>query len=304
MTPTPRRAAGSPRDRAAGLADLTWPEVPRDVLVLVPLGSTEQHGPHLPFDTDSVIAAAVAQRVAELLPAREEGGVLVAPALAYGASGEHAGFPGTVSIGDSALRIVVVEMVRSLGIWAGRIVFVNGHGGNVAALDDAVGQMRAEGHDVAWTGCDVPGGDPHAGRTETSVMLHLAPDRVRLDAAVAGDTRPLAVLLPELRARGVRGVAPSGVLGDPTGATAEEGLRTVRAMTAGALRRITTGVPDARGRLVVPEAPEVWETPETPEAPDAPQVWETSDASEAPSAPASAPAPAPTGRPEAERVAR
>ncbi|MGW0585152.1 mycofactocin biosynthesis peptidyl-dipeptidase MftE [Streptomyces sp. NPDC002920] len=229
------------------LADTVWPAVPPGALVLVPVGSTEQHGPHLPLDTDTVVAHAVARQAAEALPAS-----LVAPPLAYGASGEHAGFPGTVSIGHEALRAVVVEMTRSLSLWARRAVFVNGHGGNTATLDTALRLLRADGHDVAWMGCEAPGADAHAGRTETSLMLHLAPERVRLDAAVAGDTRPLAVLIPELTARGVRAVSPSGVLGDPTGASAEEGRRTLDAMVSGAVRRIDAWTVDGRGRLVDP----------------------------------------------------
>src|SRR5205085_1168139 len=141
------------------LAAAVWPSVPAGALVLVPLGSTEQHGPHLPLSTDSVIARAVAERAAAALPPGPAGPPLVAPAIEYGASGEHAGFPGTVSIGHEALHAVIVETVRSLALWAGRVVFVNGHGGNVATLDDAVGRMRSEGHDVAWIGCGVPGGD-------------------------------------------------------------------------------------------------------------------------------------------------
>ena len=231
------------------LGDMVWPAVPSGALVLVPVGSTEQHGPHLPFDTDTAIAHAVARRAADALP----GPPLVAPSLAYGASGEHADFPGTVSIGHEALRAVLVELTRSLSLWAGRVVFVNGHGGNTATLDTALGLLRTEGHDVAWTGCGTPGGDAHAGRTETSLMLHLAPERVRLEAAVAGDTRPLAVLLPDLMARGVRAVSPSGVLGDPAGASAEEGRRALDGMVAATVRRITAWTVDCRGRLAEAE---------------------------------------------------
>jgi mycofactocin system creatininase family protein len=227
------------------LGDTVWPAVPSGALVLVPVGSTEQHGPHLPFDTDTTVAHAVARRTADVLP----GPPLVAPPLAYGASGEHADFPGTVSMGHEALRAVVVELTRSLSRWAGRVVFVNGHGGNTATLDTALDLLRTEGHDVAWTGCETPGGDAHAGRTETSLMLHLAPERVRLDAAVAGDTRPLAVLLPELMAHGVRAVSPTGVLGDPAGASAEEGRRALDGMVAATVRRITAWTVDGRGRL-------------------------------------------------------
>ncbi|MGY1502424.1 mycofactocin biosynthesis peptidyl-dipeptidase MftE [Streptomyces sp. QTS52] len=229
------------------LADAVWPAVPPGALVLVPVGSTEQHGPHLPLDTDTVVARAVAQRTADALP-----GSWVAPPVTYGASGEHAHFPGTVSIGHGALGAVVVELSRSLSLWAGRVVFVNGHGGNTATLDAALAQLRAEGHHVAWTGCETPGGDAHAGRTETSLMLRLDPERVRLDAAVAGDTRPLTDLLPDLVAHGVRAVSPTGVLGDPAGASAEEGRRTLDAMVSAAVRRIGAWTVDERGRLVDP----------------------------------------------------
>lgn len=229
------------------LADAVWPAVPSGALVLVPVGSTEQHGPHLPLDTDTVVARAVVQRTAETLP-----GSWVAPPITYGASGEHAHFPGTVSIGHEALRAVVVELTRSFSLWAGRVVFVNGHGGNTATLDTALGQLRAEGHDIAWTACETPGGDAHAGRTETSLMLHLAPERVRLAAAVAGDTRPLPDLLPDLMTHGVRALSPTGVLGDPAEASAEEGRRTLDAMVSATARRIGAWTVDGWGRLVDP----------------------------------------------------
>ncbi|WP_078852218.1 mycofactocin biosynthesis peptidyl-dipeptidase MftE [Streptomyces sp. NRRL B-3229] len=235
-------APDDPLPPAGGqLAHTAWPDVPGGALVLVPIGSTEQHGPHLPLDTDTVIAGAVARAAADTLASWPGVPPLVAPALAYGASGEHAGFPGTVSIGHEALDAVLVELARSLALWAGRVVFVTGHGGNLPTLERAVAHLREEGHDVAWAGCEVPGADAHAGRTETSVMLHLARESVRLDAAVAGDTRPLASLMPQLMARGVRALSPSGVLGDPTGATAEEGRRILDTMVSAVVRRIAAG---------------------------------------------------------------
>lgn len=234
------------------LAGAAWPDVGADPLVLVPVGSTEQHGPHLPLSTDTVIAQAVAEGAAGALPGRR---VLVAPAIPYGASGEHAGFPGTVSIGHAALDALLVETVRSLALWAGRVVFVNGHGGNVGTLDAAVGRMRAEGHDTAWTGCEAPGGDAHAGFTETSVMLHLAPHLVRPFGAVTGNTRPLAELMPDLIARGVRAASPSGVLGDPAGASADRGREIAAAMVASVAGRVEGGLVDARGRLLEPGVP-------------------------------------------------
>ncbi|MFE5028193.1 mycofactocin biosynthesis peptidyl-dipeptidase MftE [Streptomyces sp. NPDC056656] len=245
---------------ALELGRAVWPEITGRPLVLVAIGSTEQHGPHLPMDTDTVVATAVAretvQRLADRDRAEDRPGarVLLAPPLAFGASGEHAHFPGTVSIGHEALRMVLIETVRSLSLWAGRCVFVNGHGGNVATLDAAVAQLRAEGHDTAWLGCGVPGGDAHAGRTETSLMLHLAPQDVRLEAAAPGDTRPIAQLMPELAARGVRAVASNGVLGDPSGANAQEGHALLRTLADTAVRRIQAWRPDPRGRLGEPSA--------------------------------------------------
>jgi creatinine amidohydrolase len=100
---------------------------------------------------------------------------------------------------------------------------VNGHGGNLDALRAAVPLLRSEGRDVAWSACALPGTDAHAGRTETSLMLHVEPGSVRRDRAVAGVTTPIGELLPRLRAEGVRGVSSTGVLGDPAGASAEEG---------------------------------------------------------------------------------
>lgn len=223
------------------LAGERWPELPPAELALVPLGSTEQHGPHLPFETDTVIAGAVAAGLAARLAAVSVTAV-VAPALPYGASGEHQAFPGTTSIGEEALCLVVVELARSLRTWAPRVVFVNGHGGNVRALTDAVAQLREEGHDAAWVPCDVPGGDAHAGRTETSVMLHLRPESVRLDAAEAGPTAPIATLLPALRAHGVRAESPNGVLGDPGDASAAEGAALVETMVEGAWARLRESV--------------------------------------------------------------
>lgn len=198
------------------LAELTWTDLPDRPTVFVPVGSTEQHGPHLPLQTDTLIATAVARRLAPDL------GGFVAPAVSIGASGEHQGFPGVLSIGTAALRLVLVELVRSLSPWSGRVVLVNGHGGNREAVTLAVEQLRTEGHDVVWVACSTKG-DAHAGRTETSLLLHLAPWLVRAHHAQAGNTRPLGELMTELVAGGVRAVSPNGVLGDPTGATAGEG---------------------------------------------------------------------------------
>jgi len=212
------------------LAGAAWPELPERPLLVVPLGSVEQHGHHLPSATDTVVAEAVTRAAA--LDA------VLAPALAYGASGEHEDFPGTVSIGTEALTVLLVEYGRSACRWAGRLLVVNGHGGNLDALRRAVPLLRTEGRDVAWFACGVPGGDAHAGRTETSLLLHVEPGSVRTDRSVPGATTPIADLLPRLRAGGVRAVSPTGVLGDPAGASAEEGARLLGDLAA----RLTAAV--------------------------------------------------------------
>lgn len=229
------------------LASATSPEASGTVLVLVPVGSIEQHGPHLPLETDAVIAEAVARRVAELLgPAA---GAIVAPPLSYGASGEHQGFAGTSSIGTEALRTVLVELTRSMRTWAGRVVFVNGHGGNMRALQSAVSRLLHEGHDTGWVACATESGDAHAGRTETSLMLHLRPDLVRLELAEAGNVQPLPDILDAMVAGGVGAVSESGVLGDPTGASAAEGEQILRAMADDIASRLRSGAPDRKGHL-------------------------------------------------------
>jgi mycofactocin precursor peptide peptidase len=228
------------------LATAVWPEIKDRPLVLVPLGAIEQHGPHLPLDTDAVIAEAVATRAAKLLG---DTPVVVAPVLAYGASGEHQLFPGTSSIGTDVLRLLIIELVRSMSSWSGRIILVNAHGGNVMALSGAVAQLLDEGHDLAWVPCAAADADAHAGHTETSLMLHLRPSAVHVDRAEPGDTTPLEQLWPTLLRDGVGAVSPNGVLGDPTGASPSAGARYLEAMAGDVAGFIRAGRADSRGML-------------------------------------------------------
>jgi mycofactocin precursor peptide peptidase len=297
-------------DSSFTLATARWPDVeagPRRLLV-VPVGSLEQHGPHLPLDTDTRIAVAVAARACA-----GRAGVGIAPPIAIGASGEHADFPGTLSIGTEALKLVLVELGRHASLHWPAMLLVNGHGGNIPAINDALKLLRAEGRQChAWHSgvrsappadtqtdpaavhtdpadahagrvetsvmpADAHAGrvetsvmpaDAHAGRVETSVMLALAPHDVRLDLAAPGDTRPLAVIMPALRAHGTRHVSPNGVLGDPTGASAAEGERLLAQLAAALDETLTallttpadlpasrvTGVPSSRATGPRPSA--------------------------------------------------
>jgi len=229
------------------LGRLAWPDVADlgpDAVLAVPVGSTEQHGPHLALSTDTDLAVALCARLSTARPQ-----VVAAPPVSYGSSGEHQGFPGTLSIGNDALELLLVELGRSATCTFAAVVLVSTHGGNAAAVTAAVRRLSDEGRAVlAW----MPRwpGDAHAGRTETSIQLALAPDAVRLDRAAAGDTRSVSVLLPALRAAGVAAVSPNGVLGDPAGATAAEGQAIVEGLLADLVRRV-----DAWRPASVPVAP-------------------------------------------------
>jgi creatinine amidohydrolase len=232
------------------LRDAPWPEVARlagaGAVLVVPVGACEQHGPHLPVTTDADIAVAVAEAAAS-----DDRLLVVAPVVAFGSSGEHDGFAGTLSIGGEATEQLLVELGRSATGTFAHVILACAHGGNAVPLRRALDRLADEGRSVTgwWPRW---GGDLHAGRTETSLMLAIAPDRVRTEAAAPGDTRPLDELLADLRAGGVRSVSANGVLGDPAGAGADEGrtllrqaaddlARTAARLRAGARGAVATG---------------------------------------------------------------
>ena len=202
------------------LGELTTNQVAKPLL-LVPVGSCEQHGPHLPLATDTIIAEHLCSLV---------DGVLVSPSIGISASGEHAGFPGTLSIGTEALTRVLIELGRSAD-WGLGIVFVNGHGGNEGAVSLATRALNAESRRVASWSPQVDG-DAHAGHSETSIMLALTPHLVDMSRAEAGNTSALVDIIDEMRQGGVRAVSTNGVLGDPRGSTPEEGARIIEALAS------------------------------------------------------------------------
>jgi creatinine amidohydrolase len=231
------------------LAELSGPATraalgPESVIVL-PVGAIEHHGPHLPLATDALIAeavatAAVAQGVAEGLDLWQ------LPTLSFTKSDEHHWASGTMWLTWETLMSTLVDLGRSVaGTPARRLVFVNGHGGNTALLGVANRELRrrfglrtfsmaAGGVRAAAAGAD---GEPdelgmgiHAGFGETSLVLHLRPDLVDMSLA----ERNVPEHLADLRHVGFNGYpvqfgwlsddfGPSGVVGDPTGATAERG---------------------------------------------------------------------------------
>ena len=178
------------------LGAMTWTELD-DAIVVVPVGSCEQHGPHLPIRTDTTVAVAFAN---DLAARRDD--CVVAPALAVTASGEHAGFPGTLSIVTDVMASVIIELARSAD-WARGVVFVNGHGGNATAMTRAAEEFGRERRNVLIWWPRIDGCDPHAGHTETSLMLKIAPAEVRLDR------RECLLVAEEVPPRDGRAVYPS-----------------------------------------------------------------------------------------------
>jgi creatinine amidohydrolase len=209
------------------LGESSWTDV-RDApprVALLPVGSTEQHGPHAPLSTDALVAERIAREAGE----RAEG-VAVLPSLPVGVSEEHAGFDGTLYVSPSTFRSYVAE--TALSAPADRVVVVNGHGGNIDALHEVCARLtRDDGapfatHWTWWRAVDLGDAEMgHAGRVETSVLLHLAPELIEEEAVADGaeswgeyaETAPLAYDSDEF--------TEDGVVGDPTEATAEEGER-------------------------------------------------------------------------------
>ena len=232
----PRAASASGGERR--LAALTWPELeaalasgPR--VALVPLGATEQHGPHLPFATDTWIGDALAARLAARLPE-----AVACPTLPFGCSREHLAFPGTLSLDPATLATVLADVLASLARhgFAGAFVF-SAHGGNYAelaamlptlaaavapmpvfAFTDLAGLGAACARVAGALGITPESAGHHAGELETSILLALRPDAVRAAALAAGHTAPVAdpqtLFYPSLRDH-----APSGTIGDPRAAS-------------------------------------------------------------------------------------
>jgi creatinine amidohydrolase len=222
------------------LQHLTWPEAEQlgadGAIGLVTLASLEQHGPHLPLATDSLLAERAARDIAERLSEQ----VVSVPVVRGGLSTHHLAFPGSVSIPPDAYRGLVTSYVKGLermgirkvGLWSW-------HGGNFTFVrefvDEYEGEARVAGYSNlarmlelmisagATAGVDAPETDVHAGGLETSTMLAAHPDLVRPFEGVKGYTAAEPDWLQRLFVEGIRPISESGVLGDLTGANAEAG---------------------------------------------------------------------------------
>ncbi|MBM2823220.1 MAG: Creatininase [Thermoleophilia bacterium] len=230
---------------AVHLAHLTWPEAEAlrardDVVGLIPTGSLEQHGPHLPLGTDFLAAEALADAIAERLPAP----VVVTPVLTAGLSEHHLAFPGTVTLPEDAFRSWIDAHIAALErIGVRRVAVFSGHGGNFACIGDVAAGYAARGSAVRViayddvltflrvmteaarsTGVSVPETDGHAGILETSFALaRFNPGLVRDFAGVEGFTGGEPGWEERMMAEGIDSLTPTGVLGDPAGASVEVG---------------------------------------------------------------------------------
>ena len=215
-------------------------------ILLLPLGSFEQHGPHLPLDTDTIIIdSVVTQAMRDSQINSYE--FMIAPTIAISASDEHAGFPGTLSTGTEALVQSVVAICRSAS-WSLGVCIINGHGGNADALPRISSALTYEKitHSI-WSLPSYDGADMHAGHTETSVMLHIAPNKVHADRIERGTVGDASALVAQMRTSGVAGVSGNGVLGDPTTATSEHGIAVMNLYSSSLASHLATISNEWRG---------------------------------------------------------
>jgi creatinine amidohydrolase len=231
------------------LENLTWPEVKRlrlaKRIVVLPLGSFEQHGPHLPLTTDTDIVTAVARG----LEAKRREKVLCLPTLWPGHSTHHLHFPGTLSVSQMPYIQLVVELCRSVANFRAQKVFLlNGHGGNDVPLRAALRELKTEFPKMRYVFASywnvatqtikqfresAPGGLGHACEMETSIMLHLKPEWVKLKLAKRDGPRhtdpyrkaDLQYARPIYFVNEFHEITKTGTIGHPDLASAEKGKR-------------------------------------------------------------------------------
>ena len=238
------------------LDEMTWPEVQEAVeagrtTVVVAVGATEQHGPHLPLQVDAARGDRLAEEVARRL-----GDALVAPTIRVGCSEHHMAFSGTISLRRNTLEAICLDYAVSLSRHGfRRICYVPSHGGNFGPLAEMLPDLRAAvapdatvdaytdllGFMELWKSAvadaapdlvERVGG--HADLAETSEMLCIRADLVRSDRAERGHVQPFdAELADRIFREGFRTVTPNGILGDARGATEEIGEACIAAAADG-----------------------------------------------------------------------
>jgi creatinine amidohydrolase len=220
----------------------SWPQLAAALsagsVPLLPFGAHEQHGHHLPLQTDSIMATALAERVAA-----EVDGILL-PAVAYGETSNNAGFPGTLSLSFETVRAIALDLGRALSEQQARgFVIVNGDFGNQAPLKLAARELTLSG--LPTLVVDYPGleelalrhastapaapGFYHADEVETSIVLAVRPEAVRMELAV--ESYPVFPADYPARFTPLERISPSGVFGDPRPATAQTGEALLAGLT-------------------------------------------------------------------------
>ena len=239
----------------------TWPELKARVaeqpIVVLPIGSVEDHGYHMPLDTDNFLISSLCEEAAK----RAGGDILLMPLIPYGFETHHMDFPGTIDIRQEHLLNFVLDVTKSVAHHGfERILIADGHGSNMPILELVARRTILETD--AWCGCFIwpsldmkaikehresdLGGMAHAAELETSVYLHLAPERVEMDKAVKDMNLPESdfIWLDLLRGSPVNAMdhwtrfSKSGVVGDATIATAEKGEKYFEAIVEAFLRLV------------------------------------------------------------------
>ena len=221
---------------------MTWAEVKEEIqkgrdTVVVPFGSTEQHGRHMPLGTDAVLGDVIGWGLAERL------GAFLAPTVRFGCSEHHLAFTGTISLGEQTFRSIVTDVVASLSVHGfRRLVLLPTHGGNfkplagavakiepvkgvrILAFTDLEGLVNAAVESSKAFGVDAAKSGAHSGEWETSLMLALKPELVKMDWAAEGFVGELSEIMSKVF-DGIQNLDQNGVLGDPRPATAEAGKK-------------------------------------------------------------------------------
>jgi creatinine amidohydrolase len=234
------------------LAEMTFVEVRdlgEDAVAILPVGAIEAHGPHLPIQTDVIIARAMAKAGAHALEAGGFSNVVIAPTIQLTSAGFASGFAGTMSLSPAVLTAVVVEAAQSLRrAGFAHIVLANSHldPAHIASLHEAV--RRSQEHDgirvtfpditrKPWASrltAEFKSGACHAGRYETSMVMAERPDLVRdsIRVALAPNPASLSVAIREGKKTFEEAGGPSAYFGFPADASAEEGRETIATLGA------------------------------------------------------------------------